>query len=417
MASVTKNKGFDSYLIELLVNKRKYRFYGFTTRKEAMFVKGKLEELEAGVRIGGISPVLKIWLNDIWNGNPDFYQRLVAAGLAEPRERCGTLATLIDRYVTEPIQGKVPKERTSVNRRVAANMLVNYLANQRPGNFKRDGDVVGRILQQRADFVTPEIANQVFLFMQNTYQIGTWGRRIKHIKTMFALAVSLGWMESNPFGHLRGCTKVSRERDFYVTPEIAGDVLNACPDARSRLIFSLARWGALRMPSEIMFLRWSDIQRSAGKIRIRIPKKTGKIEQERGNFAIRFIPIFPEIRRPLDEFWEECGRPVGDDLLFPGLDTPSAGARLKNHFDRILKRAGIDVWPKFFHNLRATRDTELQNLGHPFHQVCAWLGHSAQVSLANYTQLTDADFLRASCQLSPARGEHRGDTGEQTGAK
>lgn len=422
MASVTKNKGYGSYLVEMLINKRKYRFYGFSTRKEAKFVCERLEDLEAGLHVGYISPVVQIWLNDIWNGNPNFYQRLVNCGLARPRERCGTLAALIDRYVSEPIHGKIPKPRTSSNRRVAANMLVNYLANQRPGNFKRDGDVVERILQQRADFITKEIANQVFLFMQNTYQIGTWGRRIKHIKTMYALAVSLGWMETNPFGHLRGCAEVNRTRDFYVTPEIAASVLSACPDARSRLIFSLGRWGALRMPSEIAFLKWSDVQRTTGKIRISIPKKTGKIEQERGNFVFRYIPLFPEIRLPLDEFWQESGRPSGDELIFPHLDTPSAGARLKNHFVRILKQAGIPVWPKFFHNLRATRDTELQNLGYPFHQVCRWLGHSPQVSLTNYTQLTDADYLRASGSppldpLSPETTLHRGDTGENSVVK
>ena len=35
------------------------------------------------------------------------------------------------------------------------------------------------------------------------------------------------------------------------------------------------------------------------------------------------------------------------------------GANLNPHFRRIIKRAGLSVWPRTWHNLRATRQTEL----------------------------------------------------------
>ena len=50
--------------------------------------------------------------------------------------------------------------------------------------------------------------------------------------------------------------------------------------------------------------------------------------------------------------------------------------------------------PKPFHNLRASRETELV-AEHPLHVVCTWLGHLALVAQKHYLQVTDADFERA----------------------
>ena len=129
---------------------------------------------------------------------------------------------------------------------------------------------------------------------------------------MFDLAVSSRWIEKNPFARLKGNAQTSYSRDFFIRPELARRVLNACPDARWRLLFSFARWGGLRMPSEVSFLRWSDVLWNSDRIRINIPKKTGRIEQERGNFSQRFIPIFPEIRTALEEYWQETGENTGE---------------------------------------------------------------------------------------------------------
>jgi hypothetical protein len=47
-----------------------------------------------------------------------------------------------------------------------------------------------------------------------------------------------------------------------------------------------------------------------------------------------------------------------------------------------------------FHNLRATRETELA-ADYPIHVVSRWLGHTAMVAAKHYLQVTDADFERA----------------------
>src|SRR5262249_43277100 len=51
-------------------------------------------------------------------------------------------------------------------------------------------------------------------------------------------------------------------------------------------------------------------------------------------------------------------------------------------------------WPKLFHNLRATRQTELAETW-PEHVVCAWIGNSRDVARKHYLQVTDDHFDRA----------------------
>src|SRR5262245_42421699 len=69
---------------------------------------------------------------------------------------------------------------------------------------------------------------------------------------------------------------------------------------------------------------------------------------------------------------------------------PDANLRLL----RAITRAGVKPWPKLFHNLRATRQTELV-AKFPIHVVCKWLGNSPTVADKHYLQVTEADFERA----------------------
>ncbi len=61
---------------------------------------------------------------------------------------------------------------------------------------------------------------------------------------------------------------------------------------------------------------------------------------------------------------------------------------------RIIKRAGLQPWPKLFHNLRATRETELCQT-FPIHVVCEWIGNSAAIAAKHYLRVANSDFERA----------------------
>ena len=62
--------------------------------------------------------------------------------------------------------------------------------------------------------------------------------------------------------------------------------------------------------------------------------------------------------------------------------------------ERIIKRAGVKPWPKLFHNLRASRQTELAER-YPIHVVCAWLGNSAAIAKEHYLQVTEMHYEEA----------------------
>ncbi len=80
-------------------------------------------------------------------------------------------------------------------------------------------------------------------------------------------------------------------------------------------------------------------------------------------------------------------------------DTKVTDANLRTTFEKIIRRAGLKPWPKLFHNLRASRQTEL--LDHfPIKAVCDWLGNSSPVALEHYAQVTAAHFHAATVTLT-----------------
>ena len=54
----------------------------------------------------------------------------------------------------------------------------------------------------------------------------------------------------------------------------------------------------------------------------------------------------------------------------------------------------LTPWPKPFHNLRASRETELAAT-FPLHVVCEWIGNSERIADRHYLQVTDEHFETA----------------------
>jgi hypothetical protein len=74
---------------------------------------------------------------------------------------------------------------------------------------------------------------------------------------------------------------------------------------------------------------------------------------------------------------------------------------------KILKRAGVAPWPKLFHNLRASLETDLMQ-NHPIHVVTAWIGNTPSIALGHYLQTLDSDFekaLRRGAESGAVNGE------------
>jgi hypothetical protein len=104
----------------------------------------------------------------------------------------------------------------------------------------------------------------------------------------------------------------------------------------------------------------------------------------------RWVPIFPDLRPYLEAAFEEA--PSGAVHLIRRYRT--SNVNLRTQFERIIRRAGETPWPKLFHNLRASCQTDLAER-FPIHAVCYWLGNSAIIAQRHYLQVRDEDFDRA----------------------
>ena len=148
---------------------------------------------------------------------------------------------------------------------------------------------------------------------------------------------------------------------------------------------SVSRYGGLRCPSEHFAIRWCDVDWARSRIRVASPKT----EHHPGG-EFRVIPLFPELLPMLREAFEEA-EPGTEYVITRYRD---AAQNLRTQFERIVRRAGIDPWPKPFQNLRSTRESELAKTW-PLHVVTKWIGNSQPVAMKHYLQVTDDDYDQA----------------------
>ncbi len=71
------------------------------------------------------------------------------------------------------------------------------------------------------------------------------------------------------------------------------------------------------------------------------------------------------------------------------------GPTLPWYAEQIIKRAGVEQWPKLFVNCRASCEKDLMEVHRP-DAVLAWIGHSARVALQHYAPgPTESDDQKA----------------------
>ena len=170
---------------------------------------------------------------------------------------------------------------------------------------------------------------------------------------------------------------------------------------------ALSRYGGLRCPSEHLALTWADPDWERDRLRVTSPKT----EHHEGK-AERWVPIFPELRPYLAEAFERA--PEGAVHIITC--KRDMDQNLRTRLVKIIRRAGLTPWPKPFHNLRASRQTELA-AEYPLHVVCAWLGNSALIAQKHYLQVTDADFRRAAQKAAQSAAERGCQEGTAEGSE
>ncbi len=111
------------------------------------------------------------------------------------------------------------------------------------------------------------------------------------------------------------------------------------------------------------------------------------------------VPLFPELRPYLEAAWDEA--PPRTTFVITRYRDRSAN--LRTQLLRIIERAGLKPWPRLFHNMRASRQTEL-TARFPLHVVCEWIGNSAPIADKHYLQVTDAHYADAASAFTTDQG-------------
>ena len=400
MASISKDASGNIRILFIGADKKRRTIrLGKVAKKFAESIKIKVEALATAMAAKmPLDTETAVWVGGIGD---DLAAKLAAVGLIPERPKAVTLAGLLALYATEKEADNKPGTRT--NHRTITNDLIGF--------FKGDTDP--------ARF-TPEDGKK---FLDHLKARGlaspTVARRIRRARSIFAFALKKKLVVLNPFGEVKATSVLPDDRKAYV-PVANAERLIATATPTWRIIIALARYAGLRCPSEVMSLRRTDVMFETGRMRVPSPK-TERIPGK----EYRVCPIFAALRPHLEEAFKLA--PEGSEYVVSGpmADTVRAasqgptgwvGCNLRTEFQRLIRRAGVKPWPRLFHTLRASCETDLLEK-FPISAVVEWLGHSTTVALKHYTRIPEELFERATGGSGGAESDARAAHFEaQTGA-
>jgi len=228
----------------------------------------------------------------------------------------------------------------------------------------------------------------------------TIARRCSLARTIFRDAVRRRLITENPFIDMKTGIRSNPERHFFVPIESVEKILQTCPNDEWRLLVALSRFGGLRIPSEAFLLRWQDVLWSENRFVVHSPKTEHHVGK-----ATRLVPIFAELKPYFETLFFDPSTD-GTEFVLPTLardvsKSPESwrGINLRTQFERIIKRAGVESWPRLWHAMRSSRQTELAQR-FPEHVVCKWMGNSRRVADEHYLMVRDEDFASAAANLT-----------------
>jgi len=307
------------------------------------------------------------WANKL---DDKIYRRIAKTGLLPARDGTGVKTMTLQGFLDEYFATLQVKEGTLIAYGQTKRCLQSY--------FGDTCDIAAISAKDVAHYHAWLASND---FDGHKLAKATVSRRMGASRDFFNAAVRWGYIPANPFKGVKVGNQHNEKRKYFVPREVIQKVIDACPDAQWRLIVALARYGGVRVPSELLPLKWVDVDWERSRLTIHSPKTEHHEGQES-----RLLPIFPELRLYLMAVFEEAEE--GSEYVITRYR--QTNVNLRTQLIRILKKAGLLPWPKLFHNLRASRETELFN-EYPIETACAWIGNTPEVAVTHYINDPDKD--------------------------
>ncbi len=367
MASITTDKS-GNRAVQFVAGdgKRRTIRLGRTAMKQANEIRLKVEAMHAakvsGLPLDGETAAWVARLGD------NLAKKLARAGLIA--ERTAANVPYVGDFATIFLDSKPHiKQTTRRTFQVALDRITDAMGPKKRLTDIDEETMLAAIAKLKADGYAPA-------FIAKLVTVG---------KAMFRCAVRRGLLDKNPLEYIAAGSQVNKARNQFIPAATVHKLLGALPDAEWRLAVALARWGGLRIPSELFSLQPAHVLWDQNKLIVPTPK----LEHLPGR-DVRIIPLFAEIKPFLEEAWEAL--PPGSDYLTPRLRTMSGN--LSTQLRKYIRRAGLEEWPRLWQNLRASRATELAD-AFPSHVAAAWLGHTSEIADRHYRSLTEEHFQRA----------------------
>ena len=360
MASISKDgNGLKRVQFVDRTGERRTVRLGNVSMKQADAVKTRIEQLLGAQLSGVLEPEAARWVGEV---DDKMHSRLARVGLVEPRER---VKATVGSLMAQVFAGLAVKDGTRTTYQQTRDGLEAHFGRDHP---------IARIKPLDAEKWRQAL-------VESGLAAATVSKRIKTARAFFKQAVRWRMIAENPLADVKAGAQRNPDRLVFVPRESVDKVLAVCSDPEMRALIALSRYGALRVPSEALLLRWEHVDWERGRVTVPSPKTAGQGRES------RVVPLFPELKTHLLAAFHAA--PDGAEWVILRARDPKVN--LRTGLQRLLARAGVQAWPRLWHAMRAARATEL-TANHPGHVAAAWCGHTEQVAMGHYWQVRDVDF-------------------------
>jgi integrase len=346
--------------VTLPCGKRTQVYLGRLTKAQSEHIGRLLEHLRIAKSRGvDVSAECQQWIDRVQAG--PFRDKLISLGLFASREQ-HTIKSWAEKYLASRSDFSPLTER----------------------NWKSANSTYCKLLgsETRLQDVTVLDAKQMAKTLEKESASSSAAKLVSRAKQLFQAAVDAKVINENPFHAVVLHGKTDKGRQSYIPEETADSVWAACPGLEIKAVFALARWCGLRVPSEPLALRWSDVDWAEKRLRIPTNTKTGQ----------RIIPLFPKALTAIENLWDSLGDECPEFVF--NQYRASANKTWRQQLEAAIKSAGLTQWHKLWVNLRASCRTDLEDR-FPSHVCDVWLGHSSAVAKDHYLLVTPDHWQQA----------------------
>jgi integrase len=165
-----------------------------------------------------------------------------------------------------------------------------------------------------------------------------------------------------------------------VTTEEIEKIIAVCPNDEWRLLFGIARYAGLRIPSETQGLTWADVDFEKARLTVHSPKT----ERHEGHEQ-RVIPISPRLMQLLQQRFDSADE--GEQRLI----TIRGQGAVRRRVQALCEKAGVELWDRLWQTLRCSCEMSWAK-SIPQYAVSQWIGHSITVSGKHYANMVPDDL-------------------------